>query len=220
LIKKTIDVLVFIVMLLLIALPSFLRAQEQAEPRPLRFDFTPFIGYRTSMSFPIEPHVTGTNPRVTLDASPSYGVSFGVRFHEDDLVEVRWARQDSYVHSEDIMPQPPRQRVILDQFHVDSSHEYLVEDWASWARPFVMGSAGATHVSSSTNINFTRFSFGIGGGVRFYASRHLGFKIQAEWLPVLVDPHVAFICGPGCIVHVGGTLSSQGEVLVGPILRF
>jgi hypothetical protein len=163
--KKTIYVVVFIAMLLLIALPSVLSAQEQPEPRPLRFDFTPFIGYRTSMSFPIEPHVTGANPRVTLDASPSYGVSFGVRFHEDDLVEARWARQDSYVHSEDIMPQPPRQRVILDQFHVDSSHEYLVDDWASWAKPFVMGSAG-------------------------------GF----------VDPHVAFICGPGCIVHVGGTL--------------
>jgi hypothetical protein len=29
------------------------------------------MGYRTSMSFPVEPHVTGTNPRVVLDASPS-----------------------------------------------------------------------------------------------------------------------------------------------------
>src|SRR4029077_18864953 len=117
--KKTIDMLVFIAMLL-IALPSVLSAQQQAEPKPLRFDFTPFIGYRTSMSFPIEPHVTGTNPRVVLDASPSYGVSFGVRLrNEDDLVEIRWARQDSYVHSEDITPQPPRPRVILDQFHVD-----------------------------------------------------------------------------------------------------
>jgi hypothetical protein len=218
--KKTIDELVFIGMLL-IALPSALSAQEQPEPKQLRFDFAPFIGYRTSMSVPVEPHVTGTNPRVVLDANPSYGVSFGVRLkNEDDLVEVRWARQDSYVRTEDITPQPPRQRVILDQFHGDFSHEYLVEDWASWARPFVLASVGATHVSSSTNINFTRFSFGIGGGVRFYASRHLGFKIQAEWLPVVVDPHVAFICGPGCIVHVGGALSSQGEVLVGPILRF
>jgi hypothetical protein len=218
--KKTIDVLVFIGMLL-IALPSALGAQAQPEPKPLRFDFTPFIGYRTSMSVPVEPHVTGTNPRVVLDANPSYGASLGVRLkNEDDLVEIRWARQDSYVHTEDITPQPPRQRVILDQFHGDFSHEYLVEDWASWARPFVLASVGATHVSSSTNINFTRFSFGIGGGVRFYASPHLGFKIQAEWLPVVVDPHVAFICGPGCIVHVGGTLSSQGEVLVGPILRF
>jgi len=50
------------------------------------------------------------------------------------------------------------------------------------------GQRGATHVSSSTNLNFTRFSFGIGGGIRLYASRHFGFKIQAEWLPVFATP--------------------------------
>ena len=161
---KTIEVLVVIVMLL-IALPSALSAQQELpEPKPLRFDLTPFIGYRTSMSFPIEPHVTGTNPRVVLDASPSYGVSLGMRLaNEGDLVEMRWARQDSYVHAEDITPQLPRQRVILDQFHGDFSHETPIEDWASWARPFVLASVGATHVSGSTNISFTRFSFGIGG---------------------------------------------------------
>ena len=125
--------------------------------------------------------------------------------NEDDLVEIRWARQDSYIHAEDITPQPSHQRVIFDQFHGDFSHETLIEDWVSWARPFVLASVGATHVSSSTNINFTRFSFGIGGGVRFYASRHVGFKIQAEWLPVFADPHVAFICGFGCIINVGGS---------------
>jgi hypothetical protein len=218
--KKTINVFFFIVMVLLNALSSVLSAQQQPEPKPLRFDFTPFVGYRTSMTFPIEPHVAGTNSSVVLDASPSYGVSFGVRLHEDDVVEMRWARQDSHVHAEGITPQPPRQRVILDQLHGDFSHEPFIEDWVPWARPFVMASIGGTHVSGSTNINFTRFSFGIGGGVRFYATRHFGFKIQAEWLPVFVDPHVAFVCGPGCIVHVGGTLSSQGEVFVGPILRF
>ena len=212
--------LLFLTALLFIALSPALSAQQQPEPKPLRFDFTPFMGYRTSMSFPVEPHVTGTNPRVVLDASPSYGVSFGMRLHEDDLVEIRWARQDSYVQAEDISPQPPRQRMILDQFHGDFSHEPLVEDWPAWAKPFVLASVGATHVSSSTNLNFTRFSFGIGGGIRLYASRHFGFKIQAEWLPVFADPQLAFICGGGCIVHVGGTLSSQGEVLAGPVLRF
>jgi hypothetical protein len=217
---KTIEVLVVIVMLL-IALPSALNAQQLPEPQPLRFDLTPFIGYRSSMSFPIEPHVTGTNPRVILDASPSYGVSLGMRLaNEGDLVEMRWARQDSYVHGQDITPQLPCQRVILDQFHGDFSHEAPIEDWASWARPFVMASVGATHISGSTNISFTRFSFGIGAGIRFYASRHLSFKVQAEWLPVFVDPNVAFICGSGCIVHAGGTASSQGEVFVGTILRF
>jgi hypothetical protein len=217
---QAIDVLVVIV--LLIALPTVLSAQQQQpEQRPLRFDLTPFIGYRTSMSFPVEPHVTGMNPRVVLDASPSYGVSLGMRLaNEGDLVEMRWARQDSYVHAEDITPQLPRQRVILDQFHGDFSHEPFVEEWPQWVKPFVMASVGATHVSGSTNFSFTRFSFGIGGGIRVYASRHFGFKIQAEWLPVFADPHVAFICGSGCVVHVGGTVSSQGEALAGPLLRF
>ena len=220
LVKKIIDVF-FVVATLLYALAPTLSAQQQLEPKPPRFDVTLFPGYRTGMSFPVEPHVTGMNPRVVLDASPSYGVSFGVRLRaEEDLVEIRWARQDSYVHAEEITPQPPRQRVILDQFHGDFSHEPLVEDWPSWAKPFVIASVGATHVSSDTNINFTRFSFGIGGGIRFYASRHFGFKIQAEWLPVFADPHVAFIGGSGCLVQLGGTVRSQGEVLSGPLLRF
>lgn len=92
---KTLDVLVLKAMLLLIALSPALSAQQQAEPKPLRFDFSRFIGYRTSMSFPIEPRVSGTSPRVAIDASPSYRVSLGVRLQEDGLVEVRWARQNS-----------------------------------------------------------------------------------------------------------------------------
>jgi hypothetical protein len=218
--KKKSSALAFLAMLYLIALSPRLSAQQQPDPKPLRFDFAAFLGYRTSISFPVEPQVTGMNPRVVVDPSPSYGVSFGVRPREEDLVEVRWARQDSYVHAEEITPLPPRQRVILDQFHGDFSHEPLVEDWPWWAKPYVLASVGATHASGSTNINFTRFSFGIGGGIRFYATRHFGFKIQAEWLPVLVDPQVAFVCGGGCIVHVGGNVASQGEVFVGPILRF
>jgi hypothetical protein len=207
-------------MLHLIALSPALSAQQQPEPKPLRFDFAAFLGYRTSVTFPVEPQVTGMNPRVVVDPSPSYGFSFGVRPREEDLVEVRWARQDSYVHAEDITPVPPRQRVILDQFHGDFSHEPLVEDWPWWAKPYVLASVGATHASGSANINFTRFSFGIGAGIRLYATRHFGFKIQAEWLPIVVDPSVAFVCGGGCIVHVGGNVASQGEVFMGPILRF
>lgn len=206
--------------LVVVALSPVLTGQEQPEPKPLRFDFTPFAGYRTGMSFGVEPHVSGTNPRVVLDASPSYGAAFGFRIHEDDLVEVRWARQDSYAHSEDISPPAPRQHMVLNQFHGDFSHEYTIEEWRPWVKPFVMLSVGATHLSGETTSSFTRFSFGIGGGVRFYASRHVGFKVQAEWLPVFVDPQVAFICGIGCVVHVGGTVSSQGEVMAGPMLRF
>ena len=223
--KKTIAVLVFQAALNLIALSPALRAQETPEPRPLRYDFSLFVGYRSSISFPFEPHLTGANSSVIINASPSYGVSFGFRLpqREEDLVEIRWARQDSYIHSEVIAPQPPLpppQRILLDQFHGDFSHEPLIEDWPWWAKPYVLASVGATHLSGSSTISFTRFSFGIGGGIRLYPSRHIGFKIQAEWLPVFANPQIAVVCGGGCIAHVGGTAASQGEVFAGPLFRF
>ena len=206
-------------MFLIVAFPT-LRAQEQPAQKSLHFDLTPFIGYRTSMSFPVDPHVSGTNPRVVLDANPAYGFSIGFRLREEDVIEMRWARQDSYVHAENISPAPPRQHVFLDQFHGDFSHEYLIEEMPKWARPFVMASVGGTHLSGDTDLSFTRFSCGIGGGIRLYASRHFGFKVQAEWVPVVMDPRVTFACGGGCLIHVGGTLSSQGEIFAGPLLRF
>lgn len=211
------------VILSLVAYSRPLRAQQETEPKPLRFDFTPFVGYRTSMTFPIEPHVSGTNPRVVLDASPSYGFSFGARLtgRKEDLIEVRWARQDSYVHPEELTPLPLRRRIVLDQFHGDFSHEPWIEDWPTWIRPYVLASVGATHASSGSSVSFTRFSFGLGAGIRFYQpTHHVGFKIQGEWLPVLASPQIAFVCGGGCLVHVGGTAASQGEIFIGTFLRF
>jgi hypothetical protein len=204
---------------LVIALSNAVNAQEPNE-KPLHFDFSPFIGYRTSMSFLIEPHVSGTTPSIVLGASSSFGASFGVRLQEDGLVEVRWARQDSHFQSDGISPPLPRQHVLLDQFHGDFSREYTVDEWRPWAKPYALLSVGLTHTSGRPDLNFTRFSFGIGGGIRFYPSRHIGFKIQAEWLPVLVDPQVSVICGSGCLVHIRGTVGSQGEAFIGPVFRF
>ena len=199
------------------------QAQDSTNTKPLRFDLTPFSGYRSSITFPVEPHVSGMNPRVVLDASPSFGFSFGMRLlpnREEDLIEVRWARQDSYVHTEEITPAPPRQRVVLDQFHGDFSHEPYIEDMPNWFKPYVLASVGATHLSSSSDITFTRFSFGLGGGIRFYAARHIGFKLQGEWVPILASPQVAFVCGAGCLFHVGGYGVSQAEAFAGTFIRF
>jgi hypothetical protein len=193
---------------------------SQAQPKRLRFDFTPSAGYRTSMSFAIPSQVDRSNSQVIFESSPSYGIAFGMRLDEEDLVEFRWARQDTYMHLEDVSQSSAKQRVTLDQFHGDFTHEYTLDEWPSWARPFVMGSVGATHIVGPGN-GFTRFSFGLGTGIKIFANRHLGFKFQAEWLPIWVTPEVnGFVCGGGCVVRFGGSLSFQGEFSAGPILRF
>lgn len=212
--------LVLLVMLYSGKLPSQTAADEQTQTKSFRFDLTPLVGYRTSMTFPTGQGVQKSGPGLILDAKPSYGVAFGVRLDEENLIEIRWARQDTYVHLEGGTPSP-NEKVVLNQFHGDFTHEYFFEDWGPRARPFVMGSIGATRVAGGANNSFTRFSFGLGGGVKVYFTRHVGLRVQAEWLPIVVNPGVgSFVCGGGCVVQLSGTLVSQGEIAVGPVFRF
>ncbi len=196
-------------------------SDAQIDSKSIRFDVTPLVGYRTGMSFPTGIDVQQTtSPHVDLDAAPSYGIAAGARVDDENVIEFRWARQGSHIHLEG-SSLPSDLKVVVDQFHGDFTHEYVLHDWPAWARPFVMGSVGATRISSRSGNSFTRFSFGLGGGVKVFFTRHLGVRAQAEWLPVVVDPEVvSFICGGGCIAHLSASLVSQGEVAVGPVLRF
>ena len=185
------------------------------EPKPLHFDFTPLVGYRSYLGFP-----TGHPPSAHLvfGGAPSYGVSAGVRLDEENLIEVRWARQNSDVHLRG--SNTPSAEAVLDQLQGDFTHEYIVEDWPR-TRPFVIGSAGATRIHSGASNSFTRFSFGIGGGVKFYFTRHFGVRMQGEWLPLVVEPEVtSFVCGNGCTVRLSARMVSQAEIAVGPVFRF
>jgi hypothetical protein len=79
--------------LMIILSSGRLASQTAADDRkPLRFDLTPLVGYRTNMLFP-----TGhpPSPHLVLAAKPSYGMSVGVRLDEENLIEFRWARQDA-----------------------------------------------------------------------------------------------------------------------------
>jgi hypothetical protein len=208
--------------LMVILCPGRLASQTVpgAQPsKPLRFDLTPLVGYRTSMSFPTEQIGQQASPHLILNAKPSYGMAVGVRLDEENLVEFRWATQDTHVHMENGAAFL-EEKVQLDQFHLDFTHEYILDEWPRWARPFVIGSIGATHVGG-TSTSFTRFSFGLGGGVKVYFSRHFGLRMQGEWLPLVVNPVVTrVICAGGCVLHLSAALVSQGEIAVGPVFRF
>ncbi len=201
-------------------LPSQTTNPEPAPVKPLRFDLTPLVGYRTTIAFPTGEDPQHPGPNVVFDARPSYGIAFGFRLEEEKLIEIRWARQDSYVHLEGSAPFPS-EKVVLNQLHGDFTYEPIVDQWPGWARPFVMASIGATHIGGGTSSSFTRFSFGLGGGIKVYFTRHVGLRMQAEWLPIVVDPGVgSFVCGGGCVVQLSGNAVSQGEIAVGPVFRF
>ena len=204
-------------------------AHAQAQPRPMYFDFSVLGGYRTSMSFTTQPvddvatpkaTESVATPKIVIDPSPSYGVAFGARLNDLDLIEMRWSRMNTTMRAEQGFVTTFQQKVIVDQYHFDFTHEYAPEYWPVNIRPYIMGSVGATHVSGSVTRNFTRFSVGIGAGVKFFVTRHVGFRVQGEYVPILISPEVGFICGGGCIIRIRTQLASQGEFAAGPLFRF
>ena len=211
--------------LTLILVSRAVTAHAQTQPKPLRFDFSVLGGYRTNVNFTgpadtVEPNPTTPTPRIVIDPSPSYGVAFGARINEEDLIEVRWARMNSTMRLEQNFLTTFQQNVTVDQYHGDFTHEYILDNWPARVRPYIMASIGATHISGNVTRSVTRFSLGIGAGFKIFVNRNVGFRLQGEWLPIVVDPEVGLICGGGCLLHIQTQVTSQGEFAAGPLFRF
>src|SRR5262249_34425437 len=87
--------LLSLVMLYPWRLPCQTTTDEPAELKPLRYDLTPLVGYRTSISFPTGEDAQEPTAHVVLEGGPSYGFAVGFRLEEEKLIEFRWARQDT-----------------------------------------------------------------------------------------------------------------------------
>ncbi len=188
------------------------------------FEVTPLIGGRFGGTFDVQPE-GAVETRASLGNSVSYGVAAGVRFDDFSVIEFHWARASSALRFDtglNVNPvaAQPVVDVTLNQFHGDFTREFPLDE-VTKVRPFLMASVGATHLGSSSN-GFTRFSFGIGTGLKMSLGSKLGLRVQAQWLPIWVEPEVSgFACGfGGCIAVLSGRLTQQFEVSAGPIFRF
>jgi hypothetical protein len=184
-------------------------------------ELTPFIGGRFGGTFDIQPE-GAAELRASLNDATSYGVSAGVRFDDFSLIEFRWTRAKSALQFDTgINPfTTSLGDVTLNQFHGDFTREFPLEE-VNRLRPFLVGSVGATHLGAASD-SFTRFSFGLGTGLKLFLNSRVGFRVEAQWLPIWIDPEVRdFACGRGrCIAVLSGRLTHQFEVSVGPVFHF
>jgi hypothetical protein len=186
-------------------------------------EVTPFIGGRFGGTFEIQPE-GAAEVRASLNDTTSYGVAAGIRYDDFSVIEFRWTRAKSALRLGTGIEINPLSMsvadVTLNQFHGDFTREFPLEE-VKGLRPFLMASVGATHLGTA-NDGFTRFSFGLGTGLKLFLNSKLGLRVQAQWLPIWVAPEVrSFACGfGGCFVVLSGQLTEQFEVSVGPVFRF
>jgi hypothetical protein len=188
------------------------------------FEVTPFIGARMGGTFQVQPD--GALPiEATLTDATSFGFSAGVRFDDFSLVEFRWTQATSTLRfgAPFAFVGASLGDVTLNQFHADFTREFVTPA-VKGLRSFLTASLGLTHLGASRE-DFTRFSFGFGGGLKQFLGSRLAIRAEAQWLPILVEPSVeGFACGTiqfgGCLVLLNGELVQQFQVSIGPVVRF
>jgi len=160
-------------------------------------EIAPIVGLRMGSTFDVG------------EVGPTYGLSAGVRFDDYSLVEIRWTRGEAGDISQ-------------NQFHADFTREFPVEE-VRGLRSFLTGSLGLTHFGAGPD-GFTRFSFGLSGGLKQLIGSRLAIRAEAQWLPIVFQPSVSAFCGSaqfgGCALFFHGSLLQQFQVGVGPVIRF
>ena len=204
----------------LLLFPIPMMAQDAPQLTAGHLSVTVLVGYRTNMGLPIQPETEQSSMAFALAPSAAYGFALGLRARDEDLIEIRWTRQDSYVQVQRDNVALQSIPAITNQFHCDFSHEYVMPHREDRVRPYILGSVGVTNMFSGSSYSSTNISVGIGAGVKFFVQRHLGFRLQSEWLPMFMSPQRPALCGTGCVVHLGGSVASQAEVMFGPIIQF
>ena len=178
-----------------------------------RFGISPFYGYRFGGG--IENDRTGRD--YSFEDAPAYGLvlsyapmdSFG-------QFELRWSHQDSSV---DFRGDYGLGKVdmSIDVIQVGGELEYGTERF----RGYVSADLGATHFGSDGHGDSTKFSWGIGGGVKAFLTKNIYLRADIRGYSTLTEGSGGFIYSNGVtIAGFSGFAIWQGEVSGGIGITF
>jgi len=189
------------------------RAQDTVTPAP-KFSIGAFVGYRGGGS--------GTDPTTgaeyQLAAAQSYGLVADFRVGPFTEVEVLWSQQNTRVQQT-----APVNAQLFDvnvgYYQIGGTYLFTTEG----VQPFMVASLGATYISpqQAGYQSETKFSFGIGGGVKLPIGRHFGLRLEARAYGTVLNNDSSAVCTNGsCLIHVSGNLMWQYEANAGVYLSF
>jgi len=202
---------------LFFGLVTFTRAQE-------KFEVSPFAGYETSGSYPVSPNFNSinTNPvdRLRVNEATSYGTFLDYNLAENFQLEFMWDRNNTS-YSARLFNTGTYFKAYdsdIDQFQFGGAFTFL--DSSHRLRPYFATSVGFTHDSNSGGIsNRTEFSYSIGGGVKYYLSRHFGLRGDIRYLPTYGNSYGVY-CDPFGFCYKSANFINRGNFVGGLIFRF
>jgi hypothetical protein len=140
-----------------------------------KIEFTPFYGYAFRAG--LKDADTGRTFRV--DDSDCYGGMLDIPLSDMTQLEFFFSRQETRFESTaGLFDEQTDLDLDLDYYHIGGTYLILQGPW----QPFVVGTVGATHFGpdAAGMESLTRFSIGLGAGLRYFPIEHLGVYLTAR----------------------------------------
>jgi hypothetical protein len=189
-----------------------------------KWEVTPFVGYETSGSYPLNPQTFGVNVNdLRVDGATSFGTFIDYSLTHNAQAEFMWDRNlTSY--SAQILPGEPFFKAYdstIDQYQFGLLYMLFGDDRR--LRPYVAGSLGFTHeFNSGGNPTRTDFSYSLGGGVKYDLGRHIALRGDARYMPTYANSSLATYCDPffGCYTAKVSNYQHRGNFVAGIVFKF
>ena len=179
-------------------------------------EITPFAGYTWGGQF--TDSVTGTTLKV--DERANYGVMVDFNQKEQTQVELYFSHQATRLSTDNgPFTGNPLFDLDINYYHIGGTYCFDSEK----VRPFLVGTLGVTNmVPQGPGLDdLTKFSLSVGGGVKLFATDHIGLRLEGRWFGTLFNGSGSAFCTDGtCALHVQGDLFSQFVANAGLIIAF
>ncbi|HKV25044.1 MAG TPA: outer membrane beta-barrel protein [Candidatus Acidoferrum sp.] len=199
-------------------------APAQAQGFLQKWEVTPFVGYETSGSYPVNPTsatVAVTNARA--NAAVNFGTFVDYSLTENAQFDFMWNRNPTS-YSELVPPNPGYVKAYnssIDQYQFGLLY-MLMDSEHKW-RPYIAGGVGFTHeFNSGQTPNRTAFAYSIGGGLKYALMSHISLRGEARYLPTYANSSLGTFCDPffGCYTAKIHNYQSRGMFVAGVDFHF
>ena len=192
-----------------------------------RFEVTPFGGYETSGSYPLSVFSsTGTSVpvnRIRVNDATSYGTFLDFNLTENAQLEFMWDRNNTSFSGRNALTGQYFKAFNSDVDQFQFGGLYMLRNSEHRLRPYIAASVGFTHDTNSNGTpDRTEFAFSLGGGVKYYLSRHIGLRADLRYMPTYGSSSYATYCDPffGCYNAKVANFLNRGNFVGGVIFHF
>jgi opacity protein-like surface antigen len=148
-----------------------------------KWEISPFVGYTTGGSFPIDTSLTVSS--LHLNGNVAFGSFVDYSLTENAQVDFMWNRNNTSFNQYNYVAGVSSKAFDSDVDTYSFGLLYMLRNSEKTWRPYIAGGVGFAHEANDLgNPNHTAFSYSIGGGVKYNLSKHFGFRGDVRYMPI------------------------------------